>query len=128
MRHRVRRSALLPPGNDLRSWAMTPPMNSQADGASYAGTDQLVTGEAVALELPPASLGIHLVSGLIDLTIQLIVLIIGVVLAALTAPDDALLGVASIVVVAFTLVIGPATLERLTMGRTVGKLVMGIRT
>ena len=103
-------------------------MNGQARGASYAGTDQLVTGEAVALELPPASLGIHVVSGLIDVTIQVIVLIIGVVLAGLLAPDDALLGVASVLVVAFTLVLGPAILERLTMGRTVGKLVMGIRT
>jgi uncharacterized RDD family membrane protein YckC len=100
----------------------------EPSGASYAGVDQLVTGEAVALELPPASLGIRVVSGMIDLVIQVIVLILGFVLAGLVAPDDALLGVASVLVLAFTLVVGPAILERLTLGRTVGKLVMGIRT
>ena len=34
----------------------------------------------------------------------------------------------SIVLIAFTLVIGPAIMETLTMGRTVGKFAMGIRT
>ena len=29
-------------------------------------TDDLVTGEAVALDLPPASLGVRLASGLVD--------------------------------------------------------------
>jgi len=107
---------------------MAPPVSGSTSGASYAGVDQIVTGEAVALELPPASLGIHVVSGLIDVTIQVVLLILGTLLAAMLAPDDALFGVASVLVVAFTLVLGPATLERLTMGRTVGKLVMGIRT
>jgi uncharacterized RDD family membrane protein YckC len=107
---------------------MTPPVSATTSGASYAGIDQLVTGEAVALELPPASLGIRVVSGLMDVTIQVILLILGTLLAARMAPDDALFGVASVLVVAFTLVLGPAILERATMGRTVGKLVMGIRT
>jgi uncharacterized RDD family membrane protein YckC len=107
---------------------MTPPVSATTSGASYAGIDQLVTGEAVALELPPASLGLRVVSGLIDVTIQITLLILGTLLAGLLAPDDALFGVATVVVVAFTFVLGPAILERLTMGRTVGKLVMGIRT
>ena len=55
-----------------------------------AGIDQLVTGEAVALELPPASLGVRVLSGLIDLAIQCVLLILGFILAALLAPDDAL--------------------------------------
>jgi uncharacterized RDD family membrane protein YckC len=93
-----------------------------------ADVDQLVTGEAVALELPPASVGVRLVSGLIDVTIQVGVLVLGSLLAALLAPNEALDAVATIVLVAFTLVVGPATLETLTTGRTVGKLVMGTRT
>jgi uncharacterized RDD family membrane protein YckC len=97
-------------------------------GRSWADADQLVTGEAVALELPPASLGIHVVSGVIDLALQVVVLVIGFVLAGLIASDDALFGVASVLVLAFTLVLGPAVLERMTLGRTLGKLVMGIRT
>ena len=84
--------------------------------------DQLVTGEAVALELPPASVGIRLGSGLIDLTIQIVLLIVGIIVAEAVTPDEALGAVAVIVVVAVVIVLGPATLETLTMGRTVGKL------
>ena len=67
-----------------------------------ADVDQLVTGEAVALELPPASVGVRLVSGLIDMTIQVGVLVLGSFVAALLAPDEALGAVAAIVLVAFT--------------------------
>ena len=93
-----------------------------------ADVDQLVTGEAVALELPPASVGVRLVSGLLDMTIQVGVLVLGSIVAGVLAPSEALDAVAAIVLVAFTLVIGPAVLETLTTGRTVGKLVMGTRT
>lgn len=94
----------------------------------YAQIDQLVTGEAVALELPPASLGVRLVSGLIDVVLQFVVLFLGILLVVLVAPDEALGAVGSILVIALALVLGPAVLETLTMGRTVGKLVMGLRT
>ena len=104
------------------------PTSGHSSGGSYAGMDQLVTGEAVALELPPASLGLRLVSGLLDMAIQIGILILGVVLATSLAPTDALFGVASVLVISFTLVIGPAILETLTMGRTIGKFALGIRT
>ena len=94
----------------------------------FTDVDQLVTGEAVALELPPASVGIRLASGLIDVTIQVVLLIGGLIGAAAVSPDDALGAVGAIVVVAFVIVLGPATIETLTMGRTVGKLVLGTRT
>src|SRR4051794_8024665 len=87
--------------------------------------DQLVTGEAVALELPAASVGIRLASGLIDVALQIALLVVGGIVAALLSPDEALGAVAGIVLVAFTLLIGPAVLETLTLGRTVGKLVLG---
>lgn len=114
-----------PCSNHLRFVVMTQSMSS---GGSYAGVDQLVTGEAVALELPPASLGLRLVSGLIDVVIQLVILVAGFVVGGLIAPDEALLGVVVVVTFVCTLVIGPAILETLTTGRTLGKLVMGIRT
>ncbi len=106
---------------------MTPTTSRTSSSASYAGVDQLVTGEAVALELPPASLGLRIVSGLIDVTIEFGILVLGTILATVTAPDEALFGVMSVVLIAFTLVIGPAIMETLTMGRTVGKFAMGIR-
>ena len=34
-------------------------------------TDDLVTGEAVALDLPPASLGVRLASGMVDVLARL---------------------------------------------------------
>ena len=107
---------------------MTAPTSWTSSSASYADIDQLVTGEAVALELPPASLGLRIVSGLIDVAIQFGILILGTIVAMIVSPDEALFGVASVVLIAFTLVIGPAVLETLTMGRTIGKFAMGIRT
>ena len=38
-------------------------------------TDDLVTGEAVALDLPPASLGSRIVSGLIDVVVTMILFV-----------------------------------------------------
>ena len=93
-----------------------------------AQLEQLVTGEAVALELPPASLGVRLVSGLIDVAVQLAVLVGLSVTGILLATDGALAGVVGIVALVIALVLGPAVLETLTLGRTLGKLVMGLRT
>ena len=107
---------------------MTAPTTRTSSSASYAGIDQLVTGEAVALELPPASLGLRVVSGLIDVAIQFTILVVGSIVAVFLAPDEALFGVASVLLIALTLVIGPSVLETLTMGRTIGKFAMCIRT
>ena len=96
--------------------------------APLLAADQLVTGEAVALDLPPASLGLRLASGLIDMTIQFLLLFGGILLSGLVAASDALFGVAMIVTFVLVLVIGPAVLETLTLGRTVGKFALGIRT
>ena len=39
-------------------------------------TDDLVTGEGVALDLPPASLGLRLASGLIDFVVTVVVYLV----------------------------------------------------
>ncbi len=96
--------------------------------ADYTSVDQLVTGEAVALELPAASIGIRVVSCLIDITIEGGLLVVGIILGSMLAVDEATAAVVSVLAVALILVIGPATLETLTSGRTIGKLVMGLRT
>ena len=46
--------------------------------------DDLVTGEAVALDLPPAGLGTRMASGLIDVAVTLL-LFVAVLLVALVA-------------------------------------------
>lgn len=95
---------------------------------SGVDVDQLVTGEAVVLELPPASVWLRAVSGLLDVFLQWIVLFVSLVVAGMVAVDAATVGVFGVLAVASTLVIGPAALERLTSGRTIGKLVTGTRT
>ena len=60
------------------------------------GADDLVTGEAVALDLPAAAIGSRVASGLIDMliTIVLLVALLFVFTAAVANTDGALLGAA----------------------------------
>lgn len=93
-------------------------------------SDDLVTGEAVALDLPPAGLGARMVSGLIDVcvTVVLLVVVLLVFVVAALQTDDALLHVASIGSLIVVFLVFPTTLETLTRGRSLGKLAMGLRT
>lgn len=93
-------------------------------------TDDLVTGEAVALDLPPASLGSRIASGLIDVTVTfalLIGLVIGLVIAALNT-SDALIAVAMLASVIVSVLVFPTAIETLTRGKSLGKLAFGLRT
>lgn len=96
--------------------------------SDYATLDQLVTGEAVALELPPASVGLRLVSGTIDVVLAILVLVVAFTIGGIVASDSALAGVASVLALVLVWVIIPAVLETLTLGRSVGKLALGLRT
>ncbi|GEP36525.1 hypothetical protein NPS01_01880 [Nocardioides psychrotolerans] len=93
-------------------------------------TDDLVTGEAVALDLPAASLGARIASGLIDL-LTTGVLLVGVILVALVAAidtDAALAHVALIGTLVTVFLVFPTVVETLTGGRSLGKLALGLRT
>jgi uncharacterized RDD family membrane protein YckC len=93
-------------------------------------TDDLVTGEAVALDLPPASLGSRIASGLIDVTVTvglLVGVVLGLVIAALQT-DEALIQVALLASMIVSFVVFPTALETLTRGRSLGKLAFGLRT
>lgn len=105
--------------------------NARSTSAPYRGyaAQESVTGEGVALELPVANLGSRLVSGVIDVVVYGLTCWGLVVLAAsLTEQSsDAVRRTAVIVVLVGVLVGVPATSEALTRGRTLGKLVMGLR-
>ncbi|HEX8497013.1 MAG TPA: RDD family protein [Actinomycetales bacterium] len=91
---------------------------------------QMVTGEAVELDLRPASFASRAVSGFIDVFVQAVVLI-GLVyaVARLGASLDAAAAAAlNLTIVVLVLVGIPMLTETLTRGRTLGKLVMGLRT
>ena len=94
------------------------------------GADDLVTGEAVALELPAAGIAIRALSGFLDLLVAGVALWIGLFLATATTlnADDAIIGVTMTVLLALVSVVLPTTLETLTRGRSVGKLATGLRT
>ena len=93
-------------------------------------TDDLVTGEAVALDLPPAGLGPRMASGLVDVALT-VLLLVGVVLlfGIASLQSDAALGhVARIGTLVTVFLAVPTTVETLTRGRSLGKLLLGLRT
>jgi uncharacterized RDD family membrane protein YckC len=94
------------------------------------GDDDLVTGEAVALDLPPATVGLRVASGLMDVLAQGVALfavyLVSTVLVV--GADDALAAVAGLVGTVLVLVVLPTALETLTRGRSLGKLALGLRT
>lgn len=91
--------------------------------------DDLVTGEAVALDLPAASLGTRIASCLIDVTATLALLIgLTIVLAVAAAnTDEALAAVAVLAAIISSLLVYPTAIETLTRGRSLGKLAFGLR-
>ncbi|MEV0323942.1 RDD family protein [Streptomyces sp. NPDC050658] len=90
---------------------------------------ELVTGEAVALELRPAKLPSRALAVLIDLVVAWAVYLgvtIGIV-ASTSSLDDA--AAAAIAVASFLLILvgGPIAVETLSHGRSLGKLACGLR-
>jgi uncharacterized RDD family membrane protein YckC len=97
---------------------------------SMLTTDDLVTGEAVALDLPPASLGVRLASGLVDVVVTaalLLVVILTFLVAALRA-DGALAQVAFVGTMVVVFLVFPTTVETLSRGKSLGKWAFGLRT
>ncbi|MFT4262694.1 MAG: RDD family protein, partial [Nocardioides sp.] len=103
---------------------------SGPQGYGPRDVDEVVTGEAVALDLPAAGIGVRILAGLIDLIVMILASIgIGLVLVtgAAAGADVAWAQVAVIVTIALTLVGLPTAQETLTRGRTVGKWALGLR-
>jgi uncharacterized RDD family membrane protein YckC len=94
------------------------------------GDDDFVTGEAVALDLPPASIGSRILSGFLDYTIVWVVTF--TLVAAGTALsrqlDDALVAATLLVCFLAAWLGYPITMETLTRGRSLGKMAAGLRT
>jgi uncharacterized RDD family membrane protein YckC len=105
-------------------------MSGTAPTFASLTSDDHVTGEAVALDLPPASLGPRIVSGLVDVLVTLVVLVATIFLFGIAAlqSDGALAHVAFIGTLIAVFLVLPTTVETLTRGRSLGKLAMGLRT
>lgn len=91
--------------------------------------ERFVTSEAVEVELPAAGLPLRMASGLIDLLLVAAVALLAAWLLPfdLLAEDLALAQALLIVLMVLVMAGIPITLETLTPGRTVGKMVTGLR-
>ncbi|MFJ5265830.1 RDD family protein [Streptomyces sp. NPDC088387] len=91
--------------------------------------NELVTGEAVALELRPAKLPSRALAVLLDLLVAFVayfIVTLGLVIGA-SGLDEAAQMALSIAAFVLVLVGGPIAVETLTHGRSLGKLACGLR-
>jgi uncharacterized RDD family membrane protein YckC len=91
--------------------------------------EQVVTGDAVVLDVQIAQLPVRAVAAMIDITVVFIVYIAGVLLwaATLTQLDDALSAAVLIIFTVLALLGYPVVFEVATRGRSLGKMALGLR-
>jgi uncharacterized RDD family membrane protein YckC len=91
--------------------------------------EQVVTGDAVVLDVQIAQLPVRALSALIDITVIFVGYIAGVMLWATTLGrfDPALSGAVLVIFTVLTIVGYPLIFEGATRGRTLGKMALGLR-
>ncbi|WP_223694677.1 RDD family protein [Leifsonia poae] len=100
----------------------TPPLDTP-------GERELVTGEAVALDVKPASYILRAGGAAIDWLLSILVMLAAALLLVSTGAglDSALQRVLLVLILVFGTVILPMTVELATRGRSLGKLAVGAR-
>ncbi len=115
----------------------TPIIARGAAPLGETGQTRILTGEAVHLDVRVARIGSRVLARLIDIVVQ-VVLVFALIIAlgllallgaaiGLVAPDSAVLGVIYTVAIVLAFIGYPVLMETLTRGRTMGKLVLGLR-
>jgi uncharacterized RDD family membrane protein YckC len=91
--------------------------------------EQVVTGDAVVLDVQIAQLPVRALSAIIDVAVVSIALVIGVVLwaATLLEFDPALSAAVLIIFIVLAMVGYPIAFETATRGRSLGKMALGLR-
>ncbi|WP_431246846.1 RDD family protein [Leifsonia xyli] len=94
-----------------------------------AVTDDLVTGEAVALDVKPASYILRAAGTMIDWLTYMLVMLGCILLLAATGGglDEALARSLVVLILVFGMVVLPTTVELVSRGRSLGKLAVGAR-
>lgn len=89
----------------------------------------MVTGDAVVLDVQIAQLPVRALSAIIDLTVIFVGYFLGLLLGAATLSQfDSALTVAFVIIFTVLAIIGyPIAIETATRGRSLGKMVMGLR-
>jgi uncharacterized RDD family membrane protein YckC len=100
-----------------------------APGTHVATGHHVVTGEAVRIDLRVARLGSRTIAAIVDLFIESVALFAAFLVAVLVVqPGDDALAEAVAILVYVGIVVGyPVGSETFMRGRTVGKMVMGLR-
>lgn len=90
---------------------------------------EVVTGDAVVLDVQIAQLPVRALSAIIDLTVIFIGYFLGLMLGAATLSQfDEALTVAFVIIFTVLAIVGyPIAIETATRGRSLGKMVMGLR-
>jgi uncharacterized RDD family membrane protein YckC len=90
---------------------------------------EVVTGDAVVLDVQIAQLPVRAVSALIDITVIFVCYVLGLMLWAATLTQfDTALSAAILIIFTVLVIVGyPLAFETATRGRSVGKIVMGLR-
>jgi len=108
-----------------------PGFEPDADPARGGRVDEIMTGEAVALDLRPASYALRVAGALIDLMVYLggtyALLITVLVSLAAARLESAAYAIVFTVLLVTGLVVAPVTVETATRGRSLGKLAVGAR-
>ncbi len=91
--------------------------------------ETVVTGDAVVLDVQIAQLPVRAVGALIDIGVVMIAYLVGMMLWVATALqfDEALSAAVMIIFTVLALVGYPIIIETATRGRSIGKMVMGLR-
>jgi uncharacterized RDD family membrane protein YckC len=93
--------------------------------------EQIVTGEAVVLDLPCARFPARILSRIIDMAVELVLFGVIATLIGIADANNSLdsATVAALILTGFVLVIVgyPVAFETLSRGRTLGKLALGLR-
>ena len=107
-----------------------PTDHADTDSAANRHDDELVTGEAVALDVRPAGVILRAAGSIID-TVAYTALYLLVLLAFFVGfaqdTDSTLTQAVSIAGLVFSLLVVPVLVETLTHGRSLGKLAIGAR-
>ncbi|QKT09309.1 RDD family protein [Gordonia sp. X0973] len=112
---------------------LPPPVNPSHSGTRGVGRDDFVSGEAVALDLPPANLALRAVSGIIDVTVGWALFILWFAYIMPTINDYVRLDSAfrnglSTLWTVIALIGLPWLVETLTRGKSLGHWICGLRT
>ncbi len=90
---------------------------------------EVVTGEAVILDVPVAGFPVRLLALLLDMLIQVVGLVAFIVIATSAGGSLDSAGLAAVVLAGYVLIVVgyPAVFETLSRGKTLGKMALGLR-